>query len=259
VLKQMIDKLFEKKEAFYPQEVYALNEMLESGLPSEQAMEERINNAMQRIEALEKAHVLTPVKSDDLPKPEGDGEIKRANTADYCAGWWAGIEAYKNKMKSDDLPEVDICSVRRGKPLPEWKCPHCGKDEGTWFDRTLDENGDMTTRCNACGKNIDALPTPQTGLIIHCDVCGMLITQPGALLFSPPNDGMVKKYHLCKQCYEARYEDKTVAPEFISIRRDVAKMWVAYCDANPEIKDEGQDKDMYDECTRALNEGTTKK
>ena len=40
--------------------------------------------------------------------------------------------------------------------VKEWKCPHCGKDEGTWFDRTLDENENMATRCNACGVDIDA-------------------------------------------------------------------------------------------------------
>jgi hypothetical protein len=41
------------------------------------------------------------------------------------------------------------------EPSSVWKCPHCGKSEGTWFDRTLDENGNMTTRCNASGKDID--------------------------------------------------------------------------------------------------------
>jgi hypothetical protein len=47
---------------------------------------------------------------------------------------------------------------KKDAPAVEWKCPHCGKDEGTWFDRTLDENMNMTTRCNACGGDIDYMP-----------------------------------------------------------------------------------------------------
>ena len=40
--------------------------------------------------------------------------------------------------------------------VDEWKCPHCGKDEGTWFERTIsynDKGGEtgMSTRCNSCG------------------------------------------------------------------------------------------------------------
>ena len=48
--------------------------------------------------------------------------------------------------------------------MSDWQCPHCGKDEGTWFDRSMSYNSDgsenehetFPTRCNACGKNIDA-------------------------------------------------------------------------------------------------------
>jgi hypothetical protein len=51
-----------------------------------------------------------------------------------------------------------------------WKCPHCGKDEGTWFDRTLDDKGNMTTRCISCGKDIDENPIAPDGKH-HC--CGL--------------------------------------------------------------------------------------
>jgi len=36
-----------------------------------------------------------------------------------------------------------------------WKCPHCASEEGTWFDRSLDEHGDMHNVCESCGKNVD--------------------------------------------------------------------------------------------------------
>jgi hypothetical protein len=39
-------------------------------------------------------------------------------------------------------------------------------------------------------------------LEIKCDLCKELLTKPGALLFSPPNQrGYVKKFHLCQGCY----------------------------------------------------------
>lgn len=35
-----------------------------------------------------------------------------------------------------------------------------------------------------------------------CDRCGKELDQPGGLLFSPPDDnGMARKYHLCKACF----------------------------------------------------------
>jgi len=40
----------------------------------------------------------------------------------------------------------------------------------------------------------------ENGLIIYCDVCGHLITTPGALLFSPPEGNMVMKTHICIDC-----------------------------------------------------------
>jgi len=36
-----------------------------------------------------------------------------------------------------------------------------------------------------------------------CDKCKKELNEFGALLFSPPDENnLVKKYHLCKDCYE---------------------------------------------------------
>lgn len=36
-----------------------------------------------------------------------------------------------------------------------------------------------------------------------CDKCKNELTEYGGLLFSPPDEkGMVRKWHLCKRCYE---------------------------------------------------------
>lgn len=34
-----------------------------------------------------------------------------------------------------------------------------------------------------------------------CDKCNKELIDFGALLFSPPENNMVKKYHICKNCY----------------------------------------------------------
>ena len=40
-------------------------------------------------------------------------------------------------------------------------------------------------------------------LPFRCDKCRRLITQPGALLVSPPkNNNTVTKYYLCNECFE---------------------------------------------------------
>ncbi len=44
-------------------------------------------------------------------------------------------------------------------------------------------------------------------LDIHCDRCGDPLTQPGALIFSPPQRRTVEKYHLCVGCYEVVWLD----------------------------------------------------
>ena len=35
-----------------------------------------------------------------------------------------------------------------------------------------------------------------------CDKCGKELNEFGAILLSPPDDGKVRKFHLCKDCYE---------------------------------------------------------
>ena len=42
-------------------------------------------------------------------------------------------------------------------------------------------------------------------LDINCDVCGELVTEPGALIFTPPEMGRrnrVEKYHVCVRCFD---------------------------------------------------------
>jgi len=38
--------------------------------------------------------------------------------------------------------------------LPPWRCPRCYSTEGTWFDRCVDEDGNMADRCLGCGKAV---------------------------------------------------------------------------------------------------------
>lgn len=71
--------------------------------------------------------------------------------------------------------------------------------------------------CRICGKTasetlfnvLSGKPTPKTpeepkGLFLYCSSCEKLLTQPGALLFSPPykTQDITEKYHLCLECYE---------------------------------------------------------
>lgn len=35
-----------------------------------------------------------------------------------------------------------------------------------------------------------------------CDMCRKELNDYGALLFSPPNKNIVKKFHICKNCYQ---------------------------------------------------------
>ena len=43
-------------------------------------------------------------------------------------------------------------------------------------------------------------------LIIKCDLCKTELTEPGALLFSPPEIDSIPmktvKYHICTECYD---------------------------------------------------------
>jgi len=47
------------------------------------------------------------------------------------------------------------------------------------------------------------------GLKLVCEYCGLPITKPGALLFSPPNNrGICKKVHICVKCFNKPENDK---------------------------------------------------
>jgi hypothetical protein len=34
-----------------------------------------------------------------------------------------------------------------------------------------------------------------------CDFCGKELVDFGGILFSPPEGGLVKKFHVCRECY----------------------------------------------------------
>jgi len=34
-----------------------------------------------------------------------------------------------------------------------------------------------------------------------CDFCGRELEDFGGILFSPPEDGLVRKSHVCRECY----------------------------------------------------------
>lgn len=40
-----------------------------------------------------------------------------------------------------------------------------------------------------------------TGLLFNCDSCSKPIETPAALLFSPPKSNLVRKHHICSDCY----------------------------------------------------------
>lgn len=37
---------------------------------------------------------------------------------------------------------------------------------------------------------------------VKCDICKKELTQTGALLFSPPKKNVVRKYHICRKCFD---------------------------------------------------------
>lgn len=44
-------------------------------------------------------------------------------------------------------------------------------------------------------------------LDVSCDDCGDPLEEKGAILFSPPEDQIVEKTHLCRGCYRDIIED----------------------------------------------------
>ena len=38
-----------------------------------------------------------------------------------------------------------------------------------------------------------------------CSKCGSELREPGAILLSPPKENMVKKFHICRDCYKKNF------------------------------------------------------
>jgi hypothetical protein len=61
-----------------------------------------------------------------------------------------------------------------------------------------------------------------TPMVIRCGWCFAILTTPGALLFTPPDDiGRCFKIHLCVKCYQSVVAPPT--PVAISRDRDRAR------------------------------------
>lgn len=74
----------------------------------------------------------------------------------------ANLEAHRLEKRVEDL-ENELYKYATKGTLPKrsaglphdvFKCKFCGCEE-SWFDRTLDEKGDMNTRCSKCGRTDD--------------------------------------------------------------------------------------------------------
>ncbi|MEK6959056.1 MAG: hypothetical protein AABW59_03370 [archaeon] len=44
-----------------------------------------------------------------------------------------------------------------------------------------------------------------------CDFCKLELNDFGAILFSPPSGNNVKKFHVCKKCYEHLAREKSLS------------------------------------------------
>lgn len=50
--------------------------------------------------------------------------------------------------------------------------------------------------------------TIPSGIVVFCNMCSVVLTEPGALFFSPPKkSGKVKKFHICKVCWKELRRD----------------------------------------------------
>lgn len=49
---------------------------------------------------------------------------------------------------------------------------------------------------------------------VNCDFCGKELDEPGALMFSPPKDDIVRKYHICIKCFNALVTEWLMEPDF---------------------------------------------
>jgi len=48
-----------------------------------------------------------------------------------------------------------------------------------------------------------------------CDRCSKELTEFGALLFSPPEERTVKKFHICKECYDVLKKEMKSESDFV--------------------------------------------
>ena len=60
-------------------------------------------------------------------------------------------------------------------------------------------------------------PKKRTGLLFNCERCGEPIEIAAALLFSPPSGDIVRKHHLCGNCYQS------IAQNFVNSKSDDSK------------------------------------
>lgn len=49
------------------------------------------------------------------------------------------------------------------------------------------------------------------GLLFNCERCGEPIELAAALLFSPPSGEIVRKHHLCGNCYQSIVQDFAIS------------------------------------------------
>ncbi len=80
--------------------------------------------------------------------------------------------------------------------MSEYYCKH-GQPEGAPCDECAAKQEGVSSFAAPSGS-----PAPR-GLLIHCAHCSQLLTEPGALLFSPPDkNGKTEKHHFCIACFQ---------------------------------------------------------
>ena len=59
---------------------------------------------------------------------------------------------------------------------------------------------------------------------ITCDYCGKELDALGALLFSPPDENQVKKYHICYDCFNNTVKPNTKKHDFVNMALKINQM-----------------------------------
>lgn len=96
----------------------------------------------------------------------GQGCVCSAYSAEECGCPgsdidWTPKEVYKLRLVLKNIittffeDGTDSNCANKMMEIAEEALNKCNHDGETWFDRTLDENGDMHNVCCKCGKNID--------------------------------------------------------------------------------------------------------